>query len=856
MNKTQTESVKQTSQTSKQINRAKTKKEIEMTQLGKQNLSQSNLLNPKTNKRRLEKKNSKQRIMQKLQRDDQNSDEKKQLMDDINQKLAIEMKVKRWEQKQKKKQLKSTILENKIEKELREGRCLKRIYNCLVCKKTQKNVDDSNDSMQKDEIKKQNRQREVTQLMQMMSQEQMNIQKASDRWKYIRKMIKVIKMIPHLGEKRIQALFEQKMKNQIQENEESESMFSKLIIHPGNYWLLHINNFIQFIFIIYIFLLPLIVSFDYTMARDHINILLVFDIIFVADRLIDLFVGFYNSNGRIETSMTEVIKQNISTKVFIELIVSFGPFYLDLKDVDTFIYIAFKIPRYTRLFEMDGQIQDILDYYSQILTVFEIKKIEKTLNLMQFVLSTLINLHILTCIQIGLCRHRTFADSWMGTKGVDAEDFRDQYIYALYFVTTTLSTCGFGDIAATPGDATESGVILFLQFVGMLFYSMTIQKVQSFMISDENPVDYANNMSDLVENLIVKVGQMPSTEKIKSESIKNWKEYTQAYFLSSPNAFLQENQFYNSMSENMKVQVVKNNLLTSFVERFDILFQDPDHGYKADDKLITQIVSSLTLEHNINIHDSVIPLGIVSQSIYCIYQGSIDIYYKDLPYILCSLDEGSYFGDISCMFKVKNQYSFIRSDIINPHNSKLFFLQENYLNNILEKFPQFGNLLKIRALRRQHYFRKLRHQQSKLMNLKNKSTKSQDSSLQKELLQMKLARLVEENMSYEDLASKNNFSEDEITFTYEQNLRDEQYQKIKESLAYSKSLDKQIKSLKQFSIESMQLILNTIASIDENSKKIAFKHFDQNNVNLLSKYSPMLIQKLQSFQAGLRDVSR
>jgi len=59
----------------------------------------------------------------------------------------------------------------------------------------------------------------------------------------------------------------------------------------------------------------------------------------------------------------------------------------------------------------------------------------------------------------------------MGGKGVAADDLGQQYVIAIYFVTTTLSTCGFGDISATQGDAIEALVILLFQFVGMLFYS-------------------------------------------------------------------------------------------------------------------------------------------------------------------------------------------------------------------------------------------------------------------------------------------------------------------------------------------------------------------------------------------------
>ena len=133
----------------------------------------------------------------------------------------------------------------------------------------------------------------------------------------------------------------------------------------------------------------------------------------------------------------------------------------------------------------------------------------------------------------------------MNEEGISQDNFTEQYIISIYFVTTTLSTCGFGDITATKHDAMEHGAILLLQFVGMLFYSLTIQKVQSFMISDEiTPSEYANHMRDMVENLIVKVGRQ-SPKKIPGEVIKEWKTYTLLYFKNSPNSFLQENYFYD-----------------------------------------------------------------------------------------------------------------------------------------------------------------------------------------------------------------------------------------------------------------------------------------------------------------------
>jgi hypothetical protein len=44
----------------------------------------------------------------------------------------------------------------------------------------------------------------------------------------------------------------------------------------------------------------------------------------------------------------------------------------------------------------------------------------------------------------------------------------------------------------------------------------------------------------------------------------------------------------------------------------------------------------------------------------------------------------------------------------------------------------------------------------------------------------------------------------------------------------------------------MRSIVDTIKSIDENSKKIVFKHFDQNNVNVLQNKVPFLGERLST----------
>lgn len=99
----------------------------------------------------------------------------------------------------------------------------------------------------------------------------------------------------------------------------------------------------------------------------------------------------------------------------------------------------------------------------------------------------------------------------------------------------------------------------------------------------------------------------------------------------------------------MKVKIVKDNLLQSFQDKFDILFLDPEFGYKADDKLVAMLCSSLSYEHTSEIK-SIIKTAVVSNSIYFIYRGSVRVYYKDIAHALINLDEGSYFGEVSLIF--------------------------------------------------------------------------------------------------------------------------------------------------------------------------------------------------------------
>jgi len=118
------------------------------------------------------------------------------------------------------------------------------------------------------------------------------------------------------------------------------------------------------VFIVYMIITPIYISYDTTLSKENQNILLVFDLIFMIDRIADLMVAESNE----EASLKNVIMSNMSSKFFSEIVISFGPLFLGINSMHTEVYVAFKLPRYFRLFEMDQTSQEIIDYLGETRT--------------------------------------------------------------------------------------------------------------------------------------------------------------------------------------------------------------------------------------------------------------------------------------------------------------------------------------------------------------------------------------------------------------------------------------------------------------------------------------------------------
>lgn len=175
------------------------------------------------------------------------------------------------------------------------------------------------------------REMRLVKLLNTKSEEQIKILNAKKLWMLVRKKIKVVVMMGKMGGQTIHEMilrkekWQGKKKSEIDEDTDiSRKKVSKLIIGPNNYWNLQWNNLVQVIFVVYIFLYPVLVAQNIDLDEAHEQILIVFDFVFVIDRVLDLFVGFYNPDGSLEPLISRVIWTNLSSKVFLEIFISFS----------------------------------------------------------------------------------------------------------------------------------------------------------------------------------------------------------------------------------------------------------------------------------------------------------------------------------------------------------------------------------------------------------------------------------------------------------------------------------------------------------------------------------------------------
>jgi hypothetical protein len=277
--------------------------------------------------------------------------------------------------------------------------------------------------------------------------------------------------------------------------------------------------------------------------------------------------------------------------------------------------------------------------------------------------------HLLSCIWFLIAFvGASTGDSWLVVEGVADQSNGFLYLLSLYWVLTTATTVGFGDI--TPGNVNEYVYSLFVMLIGASLFAYAIATMAS-LISDLNLSRVAFwNRVETVQSYL----RSRSVDADVSHEVRRYYEY-----LWEKHRGLNENSLLVDLPPPLRLKVLEE-LLRELLPNVPVFRLAPD---------------ALRIELLHSLEPMVMPPGSylvregeVSDGIYFVAAGTAEVLGSggDAPNTL--LHPGDYFGDLSLMLGERRGGSVKAKEFM-----EVFRLGAADFHRIREEYPELREVL-------------------------------------------------------------------------------------------------------------------------------------------------------------------
>ena len=306
----------------------------------------------------------------------------------------------------------------------------------------------------------------------------------------------------------------------IEESNDDES--NGLNFHiPSDSTFITIFDFILIIFSLYsIFFIPLNLAGRKYYCEKESNISMVpqyfTEIIFMLDFIISTFKSYYNYEYKKITLTKKIVKHYLRSGFaldFIEAIPSYiiSRIICNRKECDTFylsnlevilsiilIMKSFKI--FKALSQKRNKVMEIL-YES----ISEYYYFEQLLSSIIYLFRCFCFFHALICIHIFLGKNSF--PNWLTSLNIQDKSLGYKYLCSFYFIMTTMTTVGYGDIVCI--SPIERNFQIILLAIGTVVYSFIITKFGNYIEKKNDIQIELNNNENLLEQIRLAYPLMP-----------------------------------------------------------------------------------------------------------------------------------------------------------------------------------------------------------------------------------------------------------------------------------------------------------------------------------------------------------
>jgi len=273
-----------------------------------------------------------------------------------------------------------------------------------------------------------------------------------------------------------------------------------------------------------------------------------------------------------------------------------------------------------------------------------------------------------------------FTCFWLRIHGFDASMSNiDNYIQSLYWIITTLTSVGYGDIV--PVGNIEMLFTIFLQLFGVGVLALLVGTVVS-IFSKKNPAEqrFIENMEKL--RALIHYQHIP---KSLENRISDYFTYEWRQKLGYDESELMEALPYGLRIE-LQVEFKKN--VIKDIPLFDCV----------DDHFIRDIAQYLT-PMILTPGDYLFRTGDIAKSMYFVQKGKISVLSADENKQLTILQKGDFVGEIG-LFKKVSRTATVKS----ISYSDVYELQRKEFDEVLKRYPQIAEKLKAKSISREERY--------------------------------------------------------------------------------------------------------------------------------------------------------
>jgi len=417
--------------------------------------------------------------------------------------------------------------------------------------------------------------------------------------------------------------------------------------------------------------LPYNIVFYRVPSRILLVTWLIIDIIFAVDIALHFFTG-YEELGIAVVEPKRIAKRYIKSWFLVDFIANF-PFEILVLIIDTkhvagistyFLFRLLRLLRLTRLMKFFRQWKRGVHVNPVVIQVIKLLTIIVVIT------------HWAACVWFMTNYLAGFPNkSWVINLNLKHAAPSLQYLYAIYWVVTTMTSVGYGDI--TPTNPAEIVVSLATQVIGVSLILVIIGNIASLLAN----INLARSLFRQKINAIMHYMRYRNVPIGLQRRVRDYFEY-----LWFQHKGLDEIDFLDALSPTLRREVTLS-LAGEMLEKVP-LFR------KADKELLNAL--AIRLKPQVYPQgDIVVHAKEMANEMYFVCRGRLEIFSEEDGYVHATLREGDYFGELALLFEEKRTAS-VRA----VSYCDLFVLTKEHFQEILGKYPLFTSLIREYAEKR------------------------------------------------------------------------------------------------------------------------------------------------------------